>query len=265
MAQPIIKIEGVTKAYSTRVVLHDINLDINKGEIIGLMGVNGSGKSTLLNSIIGYLDPEEGKILFCIGEEAGKPVYVNVHRRKNLVRKLFGFAAQEPSYYKKLTVSENIDYFGALYGLKRKVRQTNMKTILELMELQECKNKLGENLSGGMQKRLDFACSLIHEPKVLLLDEPTSELDPILRKEIWSLIEKIKAKGTTIVIASHYIEEIEEMCDRVVVMTNGHIEVIGTPAHVKSAYGVSNLTKVLEKIEKKSKREEGQEEEACVC
>ncbi len=255
MSHPIIKVENVTKSYGTKIVLQDITLDINKGEILGLMGINGSGKSTLLNSIVGYLDPEEGTVLFEEKEENGKPVYHSVHRRKNTAKKMFGFAAQEPSYYKKLNVEENLDYFGALYGLKRNTRMTNMKTIIDLMELKECRRKLGENLSGGMQKRLDFACSLIHEPKVLLLDEPTSELDPILRKEIWDLIKKIRDKGTTIVIASHYLEEIEEMCDRVAVLTDGKLEIIGTPAHVKSSYGVSNLNKVLEKIEKRHQKE----------
>ena len=211
MAAPIIKIEGLSKAYGTKIILQNVSLDINKGEILGIMGVNGSGKSTLLNSVIGYLDPEEGHVLFEVGEENGKPVYQQVHKRKNIAKKMFGFAAQEPSYYDKLTVEENVDYFGVLYGLKRKVRHTNTNTVIDLMELKESRRKLGENLSGGMQKRLDFACSLIHEPKVLLLDEPTSEMDPILRKEIWSLINRIRDKGTTVVIASHYIEEIEDM------------------------------------------------------
>lgn len=256
MANPIIKVENLSKSFGTKVILHNINLEVNRGEIFGLMGANGSGKSTLLNTIVGYLDPEEGKVLLEAEASKDKIVYYQVQKRKSVVKKFFGFAAQEPSFYKKLTVGENLDYFSALYGLRRNIRHTNADTIIDLMELKDHKRKLAEDLSGGMQRRLDFACALVHEPKVLILDEPTAELDPLLRKEIWGLVHKIKQKGTTIIIASHYLEEIENMCDRVAVMSNGRVEAIGTPTNIKSKYGVNSLTKVMEKVEKRHPSED---------
>ncbi len=227
--KPIIKINSLRKSFNKKIVLQDISLDIHKGEIFGIIGSSGSGKTTLLKLIIGFLSPDSGNVMINF---RGK--YISVEKSQKKVKKLMGFAAQEPSFYEKLTVFENLDYFGTLFNLSSEARLSNINTLLNLVGLSHAKNVLAKNLSGGMQRRLDIACSLIHNPEILILDEPTSDLDPILSKNIWELIKKINKKGTTIIVASHDLSEIESVCDRVGIIFEKKIENIGSIDELKN-------------------------------
>jgi len=227
----IIRCVGLTKTFGENVVLDDINLEINQGEIFGIIGMSGSGKTTLLNAVIGFLEPDEGEIFF---RHPQKMEYLSVQKKPIEVKRLFGFATQEPSFYNKLTAEENLDHFGSLYNLPTHIRKTNVNLLLDLMGLTESKKTLSENLSGGMQRRLGIACSLIHDPKILILDEPTADLDPFLRKEMWNLIKKINEQGTTVILSSHFLSEIEELCTRVGILHNRRIMQIGTPNDLRS-------------------------------
>src|SRR3989344_2540277 len=166
-----IYLQGVTKKFGKNVVLDNISFNVAKGDIFGLIGTNASGKTTLLKTIVGFLRPTNGHLYF----ESEL-----IHNTPKIVKN-FGFAAQESSFYPKLTVEENLEHFGYLYGLNKKQLKENILKILETVNLTNTKNMLAENLSGGMQKRLEIACAIIHNPKVLFLDEPTADLDTFKR------------------------------------------------------------------------------------
>jgi ABC-2 type transport system ATP-binding protein len=166
----------------------------------------------------------------------GDTTFRNVLEHPKEIKRLFGFAAQRPSVYGKLTLLENLDLFGSMYDLSKDARVTNSKILLKLMGLWDSRNTIAEKLSGGMMKRLDIACALIHDPKILILDEPTADLDPYLRKQMWYLIRKINSKGTTIILSSHFLDELEELCDRIGITHQGKMENCGTPAELKRLY-----------------------------
>ncbi len=240
MTNIVLKISDITKKFGKKTVLNKVNLDIRSGEIFGIIGLSGSGKTTLLNTIIGFLQPEGGDVMFKLEHlleyNDDKISYRSVYRNIDDVKKSFGFAAQAPSFYHKLSCLENLQYFGKLYNLSNDVRKTNSEILLQLMGLYESRKLPAKNLSGGMQKRLDIACALIHDPKVLILDEPTADLDPILRKQMWYLIKQINEKGTTIVLSSHFLDELELLCDRVGILYDGQIIRAGTPNEIKNFY-----------------------------
>ncbi len=239
MVHTVFKIANLTKVFGRHVVLNDISLEINAGEIFGIIGASGSGKTTFLNTIIGFLRPEIGDVLFReehLLEFKEEDAFVSVYRKPADLKRIIGFASQSPSYYEELTVRENLEYFGSLHNLSNDALTTNMKTLLSLMEIEEYKDMLAKNLSGGMGRRLDIACALIHDPKVLILDEPTSDLDPVLRNHIWKLIQKINKKGTSVILSSHHLREIELLCNRVAILQNGKIIDVGTTDEIKSKF-----------------------------
>jgi ABC-2 type transport system ATP-binding protein len=224
MKFPILKIQNLRKAFDGNTVLDSLSLEIYPGEFFGVIGASGSGKTTFLHTLIGFHPPDSGEILLR-DEEHQK--YISVYENIDKVKKKVGFASQVPSFYSKLTVFENLDYFGALYGLPEEARHNNINILLKLVELENARNVFAGNLSGGMQRRLDIACSLIHNPSILMLDEPTSDLDPILGKHIWQLIQKINKMGTTIIVASHHFDEVETVCSRIGIVSKSKM-VVGT-------------------------------------
>lgn len=240
MSDAVIKTIDVTKRFGKKTILNKINLEIKSGEIFGIIGLSGSGKTTLLNMIIGFLQPEIGDIQFklehLLSFKNDTEQFRSVFSNQLDVKKSFGFSTQSPSVYSQLNCIENLDYFGKLYGLSKDIRKTNMDILLRLMDIYEAKRLKAMNLSGGMLKRLDIACSLIHDPKVLILDEPTADLDPLLRKQMWKLIKQINQKGTTIILSSHFLDELEHLCDRVCILYNSEVLITGTPNEIKNFY-----------------------------
>jgi len=247
---PIIKIQSLTKRFKKKKILKNISLDIYEGEIFGLIGASGSGKTTLLKNLVSYLTPEEGDVKFrydCFVKKKsndGKLLYASVFKQQRMAKNLFGFASQEPSFYQKLTVKENLRYFGSLYNMPKKALESNIEILLSLMDLKQAENALAGNLSGGMERRLDIACALIHDPEVLILDEPTSDLDPLLRDHIWSLVQKINRKGTTIILASHHLSEVENFCSRIAIIKDGKIIDVASPARLKTKYAESQEIRI---------------------
>lgn len=240
MGDDILKIQDVTKKFGHKTILNKVNLNIRSGEIFGIIGLSGSGKTTLLNTIIGFLNPDSGDVLFklehLLNYKDDSLSYRSVYKNINDIKRSFGFAAQSPSFYRKLTSMENLSYFGDLYNLSNDVKKTNSDILLQLMGIYDARNLQSSNMSGGMQKRLDIACALIHDPKLLILDEPTADLDPILRKQMWYLIKQINEKGTTIILSSHFLDELELLCDRVGILYKGQIIKAGTPNEIKNFY-----------------------------
>ena len=222
----IVEFKDVSLTLDKKEVLSSINLSVGENEITGIIGPSGAGKTVLLKTIIGFYTPCKGQVLYKGAEIKGSKE----------IMKLSGFASQGNSIYPDLTVKENLYYFGRMYGLKKKEIEINGEEVLALVELAEEKKKLASHLSGGMRKRLDLACALIHKPKLLILDEPISGLDPVLRGQMLELIQKIKNSGTSIVISSHFMREIEPICDRIVIVSKGKIMVQGRTNDIINAY-----------------------------
>lgn len=266
MAESIIKLENVSKRFGKHLVLSNINLEIESGEVFGIIGASGSGKTTLLNMLIGFLEPEVGDILFkpeqLLDYTKAGTQFRSIYSMPRTVKKFFGFACQLPSFYTKLTVRENLEYYGRLHGLKKDALEHNIKNLLAFVELEDAANILAENLSGGMQRRLDIACALVHDPKVLIMDEPTADLDPILMYHIWNLIRKINKKGTTVILSSHNLTKLESLCDRIAILHNKGIVSVGKPDELKNGFSHSEeieiqsypgkYEKIMKKIRSKS-------------
>ena len=226
--QPFIQLENVSKWYGKSMILDKLNFNVPYGEIFGIIGKSGCGKSTTLSIIIGFLKPSEGKVYF-----QSHDIYNDIRE----VQEQFGFAAQEVSFYPKLTVKENLEYFGKLYNLKHKRLKERIPEVLKLVNLEGTEHLQGWKLSAGMQKRLDIACAMIHEPKVLLLDEPTEDLDPTLRLGLLDLIKKINhEKNVTVILTSHLLNEVEYVCDRVAILDDHKIVAIGKINELKDDY-----------------------------
>jgi ABC-2 type transport system ATP-binding protein len=201
--------------------------------MLGIIGRSGSGKTTLLNLIAGFLEPSSGDVLHSFKvTEAPKSLHANLHKIKDKI----GYAPQHNSFYPKLTVMENLLHFGQLYRLPLHTLQNNIKTLLEATELEGQQNKLAEHLSGGMQKRLDIACSLVHKPKILVLDEPTADLDPLLQKDIMSFLAQVNRNGVTIIIASHHLSLLEKFCSKIAIVHQGKVLNSGELEEIRKPY-----------------------------
>ncbi|MFT4310217.1 MAG: ABC transporter ATP-binding protein [Candidatus Woesearchaeota archaeon] len=214
-----VTVDNVSKRYGTYEVLRPLSIDIPKGKIASIAGASGCGKTTLLHMIIGYVASSSGTILL-----DGKPPQQKKHD--------IGFSAQQPSIYPKLSVQENLALFGGFYNLTPKSLAKNATILLHLVGLHAYRHFLAEQLSGGMLKRLDIACALMHNPSLLILDEPTANLDISMREQIWTLIKDINSKGTTVLISSHFVDELMELSDIMFVIKDKTIAYKGTPAQL---------------------------------
>ncbi len=249
----IIKVCDVVVKLGKATILTNINLDIRESEIFGVVGLSGSGKTTLLNTIMGVLEPVSGDVYYkpqhIIRAREGTAQFRSVLSDPPDIKHTFGFSAQSASFYPKLTVHENLEYFGTMYGLSKEVRETNSEILLDLVGLTKSSHQIAERLSGGMQKRLDIACALIHNPHVLILDEPTADLDPVLRSQMWNLVRRINRRGTTVILASHFLEELESLCNRIAILYDKQIVAVGTSYELQSRYHLGQ-TVVVETAKK---------------
>lgn len=236
----LLKVRNVVVKFGKATILTNINLDIREGEIFGVVGLSGSGKTTLLNTIMGVLEPVSGDVYYkpqhIIRAREDTAQFRSVRSDPDDIKHTFGFSAQSASFYPKLTVHENLVYFGTMYGLSREVQETNSEILLDLVGLTKSAHQIAERLSGGMQKRLDIACALIHNPHVLIFDEPTADLDPVLRSQMWDLVRRINRRGTTVILASHFLEELESLCDRIAIIYDRQIVAVGTSYELQSRY-----------------------------
>lgn len=226
--EPIIEIRSLSKNYGDFKALDNVSLTIEKGTIFGLLGPNGAGKSTLI------------KVLSCQTRPSGGHAYISgldVVSDKNEVLSIIGVVPQENSFYDELTVNENLVYFGSLYGVPVIEIKKRSHKILDMLHLSEKSESYAGTLSGGMKTRLNIACALIHKPETLILDEPSVGLDPVSRKALWDTIRAVNKEGTTILITTHYMEEADLLCDRILIMNRGKIVVEGKPGELKNAAG----------------------------
>lgn len=228
----LLRLKGVSKEYGKHLVLNNINFSVEEEDIYGIIGKSGSGKSTLLNLIVGFLEPSEGELVYYTA--TGKPKKFKNHAFR--IKKKIGFNPQHLSFYPKLTVKENLLHFGQVYRIKKGVLIDNAKNLLKFTGLFDYRNVLAEDLSGGMQKRLDIACSLVHKPKVLVLDEPITDLDPLLKADVLDLIKEVNRQGVTVVIASHDLEDVEQICNKVAIVHKGNIHEEGLLEDIRKPF-----------------------------
>ncbi len=256
--EPIIETRSLSKNYGDFKAVDDVSLGIEKGTIFGLLGPNGAGKSTLI------------KILSCQSRPTRGHAYISgldVVLDKKEVLSIIGIVPQENSFYDELTVNENLLFFGSLYGVPVIEIKKRSYRILDMLQLGAKRNSKASTLSGGMKTRLNIACALMHKPEVLILDEPSVGLDPVSRKALWDTIRAVNAEGTTILITTHYMEEADILCDRILIMNRGRIVIEGKPEDLKNAAGekVIQITSTPGNYEMiKSRIEAMQSEISCI-
>jgi ABC-2 type transport system ATP-binding protein len=225
----VIKIEDFKQQFGKFVVLENINLSVVKGEILGLLGPSGSGKTTLIKAIVGMSEPTEGNINV-----------LGTNMPSLLAVSKIGYMAQSDALYEDLNAIDNILFFASLYGLKGKAAKKRANEVLELVLLHDEGKKLVKNYSGGMKRRLSLAIALVHDPEILILDEPTVGIDPVLRIQFWKEFERLRQEGVTILITTHVMDEAEH-CDRLALIRNGGIIAIGTPDELKEKSGQNTV------------------------
>lgn len=216
-----VSIKDVTKHFGKHVVLKNIHLDILEGEIFGLLGPSGAGKTTLIKELSGLDTPTSGENIV-LGQTMPKLEVIN----------RIGYMAQSDALYEDLSAKENLQFFSSLYGLKGMKLKERIQEVMKLVDLTEHVNKLVSDYSGGMKRRLSLAIALLHEPELLILDEPTVGIDPVLRKKIWDAFYQLNEQGTTIIVTTHVMDEAEK-CDRLGLMRDGSLIAVGTPSELK--------------------------------
>lgn len=221
----VIKVNNLVKRYGDLLALDHLNLEVTEGEVFGLLGPNGSGKTTAINCILSLLKYDKGEISIF-----GKPMSPNAYD----IKKDIGVIMQNVAIFEELTVYENIDYFCGLYISDKTEREKLVEEAIEFVGLQDYRKFYPKKLSGGLLRRLNIACGIAHKPKLIILDEPTVAVDPQSRNKILEGIERLNRQGATIIYTSHYMEEVEQICTRIVIMDKGRIIAAGTKEELKA-------------------------------
>ena len=240
----VIEVKNLTKKFGDFTAVNSISFDVGRGEIFGFLGANGAGKSTAMRILCGLLKPTFGE-----AEVAGFDVYTQAEE----IKRNIGYMSQKFSLYGDLTVSENIKFWGGLYGLAKSEIKSKRAEIIESLDMGEWENSFVESLPLGWKQKLAFSVSIIHNPKILFLDEPTGGVDPIVRRKFWEMIYAASRRGITIFVTTHYMDE-AEYCNRVSIMVDGKISAIGSPSDLKSRFNQADMEGVFKALARKSRR-----------
>lgn len=220
---PVIEASGLRRTFGKTVAVDDLNLSVNRGEIFGLVGPDGAGKTTTLRLLAAIMDPDRG---------GARVAGFDTVRESEAIKARIGYMAQAFSLYRDLSVIENINFFADVFGVYGKVRRERIERLLAFASLGPFRKRRAGQLSGGMQKKLGLACTLIHEPEILYLDEPTTGVDPVSRREFWDILTSLHVQGVTILVSTPYMDEAER-CSRIGLMVDGQIIEQGTPAAIR--------------------------------
>ncbi|MFI5268268.1 MAG: ABC transporter ATP-binding protein [Chloroflexota bacterium] len=218
-ASPIVELKQASKAFGETLAVDRLSMAIAPGQVFGLIGPSGCGKTTTIRLLLGVLQPTSGTV--CV--MGSDPPHFSTELREQI-----GYTPQGFFLYPTLTVYENVRFVASLFGMGWRRRRTRIRQVLEFMELWDARRRLARQLSGGMQRRLELACALVHEPRLIFVDEPTAGLDPVLRTKIWDMLRTLRDQGVTIFVTTQYIDEIEH-CDNVAILDHGRLLAIGTP------------------------------------
>lgn len=233
-----ILVKNLTKMFGDFTAVNDISFEVGKGEVFGFLGANGAGKTTAMKMLIGISKPTSGD---------AQVVGYSVRTHAEDVKKNIGYMSQRFSLYNDLTIKENISFFGGIYGLKASAIKEKTRTLIDELGLYGMANKLVGSLPLGWKQKVAFSVALLHDPKIIFLDEPTGGVDPITRRQFWEMIYREANKGVTIFVTTHYMDE-AEYCDRVSIMVAGKIEALDTPKNLKEHYKVDSMNKVFLKL-----------------
>ena len=247
MSEAAIKIEELTKRFESVTAVDRLSLEIRWGELFGLLGPNGAGKTTTINVLNTLLEPTEGYAIVGGYDVVYEP---------DKVRELIGVCPQEPAFYPFLTGRENVELFGNLYTLPKHVMKDRVDLLIQKIGMEEDADRRTSEYSGGMIRRISTIMALVHNPKIALLDEPTVAMDPVSRRAVWQFIKELKSQGKAIILTTHYMEEAEELCDRVGIIDQGKLIALGAPSELMKEHEAKDLEEVFIKLTGKKLREE---------
>ena len=229
-----IEVHNLTKKFEKFTSVNNISFEVSESEVFGFLGSNGAGKSTTIKMLCGILSPTSGDANVGGFSISGNP---------DMVKRNIGYMSQKFSLYNDLTVAENINFFGGVYGLKDQILSERKKWVLEISELHEKENTPASSLAVGYKQRLALGCAVIHEPKIVFLDEPTGGVDPISRRRFWDLINELSEKGTTVFVTTHYLDE-AEFCNRIILIDEGKLIANGSPDELKKKYITNSVVEI---------------------
>lgn len=241
-----IEVNQLTKCFGNFTAVDHISFHVNSGEIFGFLGANGAGKTTVMRMLCGLSTPTSGE-----AHVAG----FNVYKEAESIKKHIGYMSQKFSLYNDLKVWENIRLFGGIYGLRKRHLAEKTDELLHLLGLEKERNTLVSSLPLGWKQKLAFSVAIIHEPKIVFLDEPTGGVDPVTRRQFWELIYEAASRGITVFVTTHYMDE-AEYCNRVSIMVDGEIAALDTPAALKQHYQSTTMEEVFYALANKARRNE---------
>jgi len=247
MREPEIVVENMTKKFEDVTAVNGLSLEIEKGELFGLLGPNGAGKTTLIKVLCGLLEPTSGSV------HVGG---YDVRKENAKVKELIGVCPQDTAAYSFLSGRENVELFGNLQAMPRDELKKNTDELLEKMSLTEDANRRLGKYSGGMKRRINLIIALVHDPEIAFLDEPTVAMDPQSRHAVWDFIKELERKDKTIILTTHYMEEAQELCDRVGIIDHGKLIALGTPKQLMDKFQAKNLEEVFIELTGRKIREE---------
>ncbi len=247
MDDPEVVIENLTNKFEDVTAVDGLSLEIEKGELFGLLGPNGAGKTTVINVLCGLLEPTSGSAYV-----GGR----DVRKEASKVKDLIGVCPQDTAAYPFLSGRENVELFGNLHAMPKAKLKKNTEELLEKMSLTEDANRRLGKYSGGMKRRINLIMALVHDPETAFLDEPTVAMDPQSRRAVWGFIRELKERGKTIILTTHYMEEAEELCDRVGIIDHGKLIALGSPKQLKDKFEAKNLEDVFIGLTGRKIREE---------
>lgn len=241
-----VSVKDLVKKFGSFVANDHLNFEVYKGEIFGFLGANGAGKTTAIKILCGLSKPTSGEM---------KVAGFDIYKEREKIKKSIGYMSQKFSLYDDLSIKENIRFYGGIYGLSNTEIKDKTAQYIHDLELEEFADSMVESLPLGIKQKLAFSIAVMHEPQIVFLDEPTSGVDPITRRQFWDMIYKEAANGKTIFVTTHYMDE-AEYCHRVSIMVDGKIEALGTPLQLKEDFKVSSMEEVFIQLARKSLREE---------
>jgi ABC-2 type transport system ATP-binding protein len=240
----IISVRNLVKKFDHFVANDNLSFDVYEGEIFGFLGANGAGKTTAIRILCGLSYPTSGKLTI-----SGYDVYT----QRDLIKRNIGYMSQKFSLYEDLTIRENIRFYGGIYGLSTAVIKRKTEELILELGLTSIANSLVRDIPLGWRQKVAFSVAVFHDPKIVFLDEPTGGVDPLTRRQFWEFIYGAAARGITVFVTTHYMDE-AEYCDRVSIMADGKIEALDTPDHLKHTYQVDTIEEVFLKIARKSQQ-----------
>jgi ABC-2 type transport system ATP-binding protein len=244
MKKTVIETDKLTKRFGTFTAVDAITFEVSEGEIFGFLGANGAGKTTAMRMLTGLLSPTEGA-----ASVAGFDVFKQAEKTKQSI----GYMSQKFSLYNDLTIRENIRLYGGIYGLSNQDLKTKSDELIQRLGLESNADKLVRSLPLGWKQKLAFSVAILHEPKIVFLDEPTGGVDPVTRRQFWDMIYEASDRGITLFVTTHYMDE-AEYCNRVSIMVDGRIEALDSPHGLKETYDADSMDDVFVKLARKATR-----------